>query len=37
MTKSLGFNRTFMELKWVNPSVKNRKEFSFNRTFMELK
>ena len=36
-TMALGFNRTFMELKWSKLSRFCRRTESFNRTFMELK
>ncbi len=32
-----GFNRTFMELKFIIQQIKNLGTFRFNRTFMELK
>ena len=31
------FNRTFMELKWMNGNENNENVKRFNRTFMELK
>ena len=31
------FNRTFMELKYLNKHQRNHRRSGFNRTFMELK
>ena len=35
--KLTSFNRTFMELKCIQPSFQGAPFVSFNRTFMELK